>query len=373
LLAWARKRSGHSGSDLARRFPRLQDWEDGTISPTLKQLEKFATATRTPVGYFFLPEPPEITMPLPDFRTRRDEVVRQPSPDLLDTVFQAEQRQEWYRDYARTSDQGELDFVGSLAVSTQVTTAASLMRERLDFGIGQRGRTWSESFRRLADQAEELGILVMVSGVVGSNTHRPLDPDEFLGFALADDYAPVVFINGASTTAAQTFTLVHELVHVWLGQSALDDAAPGDVAARQIDTEHWCNQVAAELLVPLDLIRRQFRPAADLADELDRLARDFKVSTLVILRRLREVGFLGTQEFRDAYETELHRVRLLKAAAGTGGNVYSTQPVRTSKRFTRAIITSALESQTLYSDALQMLGFSKISTLHELASRFGIA
>ncbi|HEY1617402.1 MAG TPA: XRE family transcriptional regulator [Streptosporangiaceae bacterium] len=371
LLAWARSRSGLSGSDLARRFPRLEDWESGTGSPTLKQLEKFAAATRTPVGYFFLQEPPEIAMPLPDFRTRRDEAIRQPSPDLLDTIFQAEQRQEWYRDYARANEDGPLDIVGALSASGEVTAAATTMRERLDFGVGQRGPTWSESFRRLADQAESLGILVMVSGVVGSNTHRPLDPAEFLGFALADGYAPVVFINGASTTAAQVFTLAHELVHVWLGQSALDDAALSDLPAQHAGTEQWCNQVAAELLVPLEELRRQFRPAAELTAALDGLARIFKVSTLVVLRRLREAGYLEPQQFWDAYESELARVRSLAPRPG-GGNFYNTQPVRTSKRFARAIITSTLEGQTLYSDALQMLGFSKISTLNELATRFGI-
>jgi transcriptional regulator with XRE-family HTH domain len=93
LLAWARKRAGISHEDLSRRFPKLQEWESGEGAPTLKQLEDFASTTHTPVGYFFLPEPPDVDMPLPDFRTRRDEAVRQPSPNLLDTIFQTEQRQ----------------------------------------------------------------------------------------------------------------------------------------------------------------------------------------------------------------------------------------------------------------------------------------
>ncbi len=267
LLAWASDRSGLARDDLSRRFPKLTDWESGAVSPTLKQLEDFASATHTPVGYFFLPGPPDIQLPLPDFRTRRAETVRQPSPDLLDTLFLSEQRQEWYRDYARINNDDPVAFVGSLTMATGVAPAARVMREALGFGVGECAATWSESFRRLADQAEDLGILVMVSGVVGSNTHRQLDPGEFLGFALADEYAPAVFINGASAKAAQIFTLTHELVHIWLGQSALDDPDVGGLGAvRDNEVERWCDQVAAEILVPLDALAQQHRRTADLTE-----------------------------------------------------------------------------------------------------------
>lgn len=373
LLAWARDRSGISRDDLFRRFPKLPDWESGAASPTLRQLEGFASATHTPVGYFFLSGPPDIPLPLPDFRTRRAEAVRQPSPDLLDTIFLSEQRQEWYRDYARINRDGPVEFVGSISTATGIAAAATVMREALGFGVGERAATWSESFRRLADQAEDLGILVMVSGVVGSNTHRQLDPGEFLGFALVDEYAPAVFVNGASTKAAQIFTLAHELVHIWLGQSALDDPDVGGLGlVRENEIERWSDQVAAELLVPLDALTQQYRRTAELTGELDRLARTFKVSTLVILRRIHDAGNLDSEEYWGAYQTELARVRALTGEAGSGGNFYNTQPVRTSKRFARAIITSTLEGQTLYADALQLLGFKKISTFNELAQRLGV-
>src|SRR5882672_11509060 len=116
-----------------------------------------------------------------------------------------------------------------------------------------------------------------------NNNTRKLDPDEFRGFALADDLAPLVFINGADTKSAQMFTLAHELAHIWLGQSALSDPDPSIVPTQEI--ERWCNRVAAEFLVPLETLRAELQRNETLDAEVSRSARRFEVSTLVILRR----------------------------------------------------------------------------------------
>jgi Zn-dependent peptidase ImmA (M78 family) len=369
LLAWARERSGLEMAELVRRFPRFPEWEEGEAAPTLKQLERFARLTRTPVGYLFLEAPPDEPLPIPDYRTRVADAVTRPSPDLLDTIFQSLQRQEWYRDFARSTGQRQLAFVGSLSTATPPVEAAATIREALDFGVDARGPTWTETLRLLIDRAEEVGVLVMVNGVVGNNTHRKLDPDEFQGFALVDALAPVVFVNGADTKAAQIFTLAHELAHVWVGESALSNAAV--VTRPAANLERWCNAVAAEVLVPLAALQQTFDPNADRTHELDRLARRFKVSTLVVLRRIYEAGFIGANEYSATFEAELERLRALLDERGgaSGGNFYNTQPIRVSRRFARAVVDSTLEGQTLYRDAFQMLGFKRIATFRELAAR----
>lgn len=318
LLAWAQQRSGVATDALERKFPKLAEWAARERKPTLKQLEAFAQTTHTPIGLLFLPEPPVDRLPVPDFRIVGDRALRTPSPDLPDTVHACEQRQGWYRDHVRAEGQGQLTFVGSMATSTLVSAAAAEMRRALRFEPEDRGQfsSWPDAFRGLSERAEALGILVMVNGIVGSNTHRTLDPDEFRGFALVDVYAPVVFVNGADTKAAQNFTLVHELAHIWLGESGVSDAS-GREAPRS-DTERWCNEVAAEFLMPTAAIAGAVQPGEDLADTLQRLARTFRVSTLVVLRRLRDTAQITADAYFRAYDDELGHNRSAGARSSGG-------------------------------------------------------
>lgn len=373
LLAWARERAGLDRASLARRFKRLPEWERGTAAPTLNQLEQYASATRTAVGYLLLPEPPQEQVPIPDLRTLGNVAIDRPSPDLLDTIYLCQERQGWYRTYMQSNGESPLPFVGSFGAKSDVIQSANKIRHSLSFEIEDRGPTWTEALRRLASAAESTGVLVMASGVVGSNTHRKLDPDEFRGFALADDLAPVVFVNSADTKAAQIFTLAHEIAHVWLGESAVSDADA--YAPPQNVTERWCNRVAAEFLVPLASIKDEARPGQNAThDEFERLARVFKVSTLVIVRRLHDIGVFQGDEYRRVYDAERKRILgiLKDLRKNDGGNFYNTQPVRTSKRFAQAIIASTLEGQTLYRDTFRLLGFRKVEAFNELARRLGV-
>jgi Zn-dependent peptidase ImmA (M78 family) len=376
LLVWARTRAGFSADTLAKRFPRLRDWEAGRGGPTLKQLEKFATTTFAPIGYFFLPEPPVEQVPIPDFRTMSGAEMDRPSPDLLDTIYLCQQRQEWFREYARANGERPLSFVGSARPNQDVRELAARIRQTLGFDLEERARvdTWTDALRRFIEQADSLGILVMVSGVVGSNNRRKLDPNEFRGFVLSDDLAPLVFINGADTKAAQMFTLAHELAHVWLGETALSDASV--TAMPEDGIERWCNQVAAEILVPLDVLEETLRVSevswsdSSLAEASSRLARRFKVSTLVILRRLLDARALSRDQFWRAYESEVERLQALPR--GQGGNFYLSLGARASKTFARALVVSAFEGRTSFTEAFRLLGFRKMATFREVGRSLGV-
>ncbi|OQW50900.1 ImmA/IrrE family metallo-endopeptidase [Candidatus Raskinella chloraquaticus] len=374
LLRWARERAGvMAAGELTGRFPKLPEWEAGNIRPTLKQLEDFARAVHVPIGYLFLPAPPDEPLPIPDFRTHDGRGVRRASPNLIDMLYACQERQGWYREFSLASRMPEADFVASVTVDQRPEEVAAAMAQRLGFDLAARAacRTWEEALRLFIGQAEKLGILVMVSGIVLSNTHRALDPQEFRGFALADRRAPLIFINRQDSKSGQMFTLAHELAHLWLGASALSDATAATLNGHRRE-EVWCNAVAAELLVPLAAFRLAVQPGEAIDVAMQRLARQFKVSTLVILRRLLDAGVLTRDAFGQAWAMERERLRALAdARQSSGGNPYRNVIARVGKRFTRAIVESTLEGQTLYRDAFRMLGVAKTETFNTIGREVG--
>lgn len=371
LLIWARERAGVATAALVSRFPRLAEWETGVLQPTIKQLEDFAQAMHVPFGYLFLPVPPAEPLPVPDFRTHIDQAVTRPSANLLDTIYLCQVRQDWFREYARTYALEPVDFVQSGTISQDPVTVAEHMRQQLNVSVSDRQQnpTWIAALRQLIARAEDAGILVMVSSIVGNNSHRKLDVDEFRGFALVDHYAPLIFLNAADSKSAQMFTLAHELAHVWLGESGISDSDAGHLPADQSleqSVEQWCNAVAAEFLMPLHATQDVFQFDAPLLDEVQRLAKLFKVSSLVVLRRLFDAGFLRKSEFWHFYQDEIARLGAIETSSG-GGDFYRTLGSRTGKRFARAVLTSTLEGQTLFQDAFRMLGMRKSATFYEAA------
>jgi len=369
LLRWARERSGQTPDALLKAFPKLLDWESGELAPTLRQLEKYATRTRTPFGYFFLDRPPMDQLPIPSFRSVRDNRPEHPSPDLLDTIYDMLRRQDWMRDHRLTSGWESLDFVGAASIRDATEEVAESVRKTLRLGRSWASHvpSWQAALAHLRGRAEDAGVLVMVSGIVGNNTHRALDPQEFRGFVLTDKFAPLVFINGADAKAAQIFSLAHELAHLWFNLSAAFDLRglqPSEDASEQA-----CNAVAAELLVPRDELSHAWPDARDLVDPFEVLAGQFKVSKIVIARRLLDLGYITRSQFFDFYEAYINEDRA-KRAGRTGGDFFVNLDYKISRPFADAVIASAREGSLLYGEAYELVGVGG-ETFEKYASRLG--
>lgn len=381
VLEWAIRRSGKTIDDLIPKFPHLHRWIAGEAYPTLSKLEKLANATHTPIGNFFLSEPPEIDLGLTDFRTVGDVGITEPSPNLIDTLALCEQRQEWYRDYAIENGFEAVQLVGSLSEQMTVRQAGATLRTFVDFDLTARNdvRTLDDAWSALSSAVEDAGVLVMKNGVVGNNTHRKLDPDEFRGFALADDLAPLIFVNGVDSKAAVVFTLVHELVHIGLGISSISNLAPSESRLEQSattdKTERWCSQVAAEFLVPGEDLRQNFRTDAALDEEIHRLARLYKVSTFVLVHKLHDDGLIDWTSYRREYDalTDAWSALVPARRTSSGGNTYNNLGVRVGKTFARALLTDTRVGNTLYSDALRLLALRKGDSLNAFADHLGVA
>jgi Zn-dependent peptidase ImmA (M78 family) len=370
VLRWVRERAGLSKEDLADGLglglDKVEDWERrGAL--TFGQAERIAKRTHAPLGYLFLREPLRESLPIPDLRTVAGQRASEPSLELLDTLDEAERRQDWYRDYVHAENLVPLDFVESISLDTNHDMAAQSIRDRVGFQTEIRAlaSTWETALTLQIEQIEESGVLVMRSGIVGANTHRPLFVEEFRGFALADKYAPLIFLNGADGKAAQMFTLAHELVHIWLGESGISNLSKTYAVTQRV--ESFCNSVAAKVLAPDGEVQAIWPEARTKELPWEWIGRRFKLSSLVVLRRLADLRLIRRSEFDRAYDEQEQKFAHLEARTGGGGNYYTVQKYRVSPRFARAVIESTAEGKTSFRDALNLLGMKKTDTFRRFA------
>lgn len=370
LIRWAIDRSGLPKEGLESKFPKLNEWVSGERQPTFRQLETFARATMTPLGTLFLDTPPKEELPVPDFRTKNEAPLRRCSPNLLDTIHTMQRRQAWMREWLTEQGNETLDFVGAARADMNYKSLAQKIRQRLDLDAewAERLPNWEEALQTLRAAIERIGIIVFSNSVVGLNTHRPLDPEEFRGFVLCDPIAPVIFINDADTKSARIFTLAHELVHVWLGRDGVFNLE-GMMPSRDA-VERFCNQVAAEFLIPAYKLTARWDEANATEKRFHTLARWFKVSPLVAARRALDLKLITKPEFFQFYEQD--RADWLKQKEqdrkkASGGNFYATQNVRLGRQFSAAVVRAALEGRILYEQAFQLTGM-KGETFHNYAT-----
>jgi len=209
---------------------------------------------------------------------------------------------------------------------------------------------------------DEAGIFIVKNGIVGNNTSRKLDVDEFRGFVLIDKYAPFIFVNGCDFEGAQMFTIAHELAHIWTGQSAvfnLLNLLPFDDA-----NEEFCNKIAAEFLVPGKEFTAEWEEARRTKDRFKTLSPHFKVSQLVIARRALDLGFIDKTAFfafyknyRDEIEEKVKKKKEKKKGKNEQeGDFYNNQNVRVGKRFAAAVFQATQEGRLLYRDAFRLTG-----------------
>jgi len=372
LLTWAQQRGGHNTETMRRKFKSWDRWLQGGAQPTVKQAEELARFGHVPFGALLLPVPPSARLPIEDFRVGRGGAAEEPSQNLLDVIHQSQRRQDWYRDYA---DRYGLDRRGFLRGpgNADVDKAAGTLRSELAFEVVERrGLPDADAARKhLIQQFEFLGGLVVVSSMVGNDTHRILDTEEVRGFTLHDDVAPLVFINAADTKRGQVFSLAHEFAHVFRGDSGV--SAEHENLPANVEVEGWCNTVASEFLVPAADLRRRFDAEAEMTLELDRLAGVYLCSTLVVLIRLGRLRLIPESGFDARYAAEVDRlIELVKGARHSGGDFYRNQPFRVGETLSRAVINDALEGRTPIRDALRLLGFSSVAVMDRYAETLGL-
>ncbi len=369
LLRWARERAGVAQEHLAGKFRKLPEWEGGQSQPTPKQAEAFARAVHVPFGYLFLSEPPEERLPIADFRTVADEARVKASPDLIDTLYAMRRRQAWLREHLVENEAEPLTFAASARLIDDPDAVGREMRRTigLDDGWAAGVRTWQDAVNELRRMIEQLGVMAVINGVVGNNTHRRLSVGEFRGFALTDHYAPLIFVNGSDAKSAQMFTLAHELAHIWLGEEGLsgfESLLPGGG-----NVEDWCNRAAAEFLVPSCELRERWIQDERGQHRFEALGRSFKVSPVVAARRAMDLKLVERSAFFEFYEHYINRERR-GGTTKSRGNFYDNQNARVGQLFATHVMRAAMGGQIGFREAYELTDL-RGGTFQDYAGRLG--
>lgn len=349
LLIWAIERAGINIDEVSRTIPSFSSWLLGKKKPTVKQLEKFAQKVHLPFGYLFLENPPEEKLPIPFFRTinsQEDKI----NINIYDSVLMLQQRQSWLTDYLKENNYLQLNFVGKFSSNPNINHVVNDIRTTLKINEdwAKEFSTWEKAKDHLTQLIEDAGIITNFSSIVGNNTRRNIKVDDCRGFVLVDAYAPFMFINSADSKSAQMFTMAHELAHIWIGQSAGFDFRQLQPANNQ--TEVLCDKIAAEFLVPAKSIEDSWKTVKDISQ----LARYFKVSQIVIARRLLDLGKISRNDFITFYDNYINQDFARSENREGGGDFYKTQRKRLSVRFLSFVYQAVKENKLLIRDAYNL-------------------
>lgn len=369
-LRWARERAQLSEAALAKKLrveeQKLIAWELGQARVTFKQAQDFAKQTLIPFGYLFLNIQPVENLPIPDLRTIDNEHNPRPSAELIKMVHTIIERQEWYKDYLHQEQRLDRNpYLGRFTTQQPASAIVADMRNVLHIPTHPERGSWEDYYRDLIKRIEDVGILVMRQGDLGHYT-KPLNVKEFRGFALFDPLAPIIFINQADAPSARLFTLIHELAHIWIGQSGVSDAKPNTNRAEEV----LCNAIAAEFLVPADEFLTHWQELPDWQLNLPVLEARFHVSRWVLARRALTLQKITQQQYQSYIDSVQRDYRDRERTDG-GPTYYRTHKVQVSERFAKALVSETLSGRVLLRDAGKLLDMAP-SKIQRFATELGI-
>jgi Zn-dependent peptidase ImmA (M78 family) len=255
----------------------------------------------------------------------------------LEAIYDAQLKQAWYKDYLVANGAMPLGFVGSCTLDIPHKDTANDIRKALGIGprIAEVARKWEDAIRCATEVVEDNGIIVLRSGHIRGDTSRTLSVDEFRGFALVDDYAPLIFINGADAPAAQLFTIAHELAHIWVGKTGVSNLDKTYSTGGRV--EIYCNTVAAEVLLPIEELKSSWKGGIGDISDVNRISDKYKVSRIVVARRARDAGLM-------------------------------TEAYQNSRLFSIALVQETISGRISEGDAMRYLGIKKADTFKNYAN-----
>lgn len=374
VLQWARESARMSLETAAAKVSiapeKLSEWEDGTGQPTIKQAEILAKAYKRPFAIFFLPEVPRDFTPLQDFRKKTAKPLGTASVFIIREI---QQKQAWIRDVFENNNESVLPFVGRFSIHDNPAKVANNILDTLQ--INKNNYSVYGPINEWIDKAESRGIFISKTSFI--HTRLKLDSEEMQGFAIADSYAPFIFINSEDWNTSQFFTLVHELAHIWIAESGISNEIEPELKhiGKLHPVELFCNEVAANALMPIELIKSLDAAVFNSLNEVLNISKKLGVSSFAFLFRALKLQIITLDKYRrlktladSEYKAFLQRVDEKKAKQKKqegGPNPYLLRLNKNSRLFTQIVLDAfrgGFVEPTLASSLLntQVNKFSKL-------------
>ena len=329
---------------LQESIPDYDQFIVGNKLPTYSQLEKISKLIKIPVGLLSLEKPVDVNTQRLSFRTHRSQEIMNMSPELRDTIIEMQEKQAFLQNQIGES----LNFAnGQIARTTNYLIIAEYVRDKLSIPINHLPESKSAPIRYFRDKISSAGVFIFFNGKIRDNPHRPLNPNEFRGFSLNSPNAPIIFINQKDSQNAQLFTLIHELVHLFIdneGISSKDEQS--DYSHTEV--EALVNRVAAEILVPRLLFERENTL------NVEELANKYRVSRYVITRRLLDLGKINQNQYDDIINSI--EIDTSPRRRPTGGNYGNNLKFRVDKTFFRFVHNALMQDRVSYTEAFRLIG-----------------
>jgi len=377
VLKWARESAKMTVETAAAKalvtIDKLTEWESGSSQPTIRQAQTLAKAYKRPFALLFLSDIPSDFQPLQDFRRKGTKDLTTSSIFIIREI---QQKQAWISEVYSEDNEDKLPFFGRFSINDEPEIVAQDILKTLNI-VPSNYKT-ENPIKEWIDAAETIGIFVSRTSFIHSKLK--LDSDELQGFAIADPYAPFVFVNSDDWNTPQLFTLVRELAHIWIAETGISaDIEPEIEKNVQFHpVEIFCNDVAANALMPKEKVLNFNRSIYQNAQDVFKVSKSFGVSSFAFLVRALNLGQISLQQYKklkkeaeiDYQEAEKRAAIKLRRKEKPGGpNTYLLRLNKNSRLFTQVVL-DALRNGYVQPTQASFLLSTPASTFQKLEELF---
>lgn len=342
------------GKRKAKEFNEFSDGNSKNFEIETDKLIKFADILNIPFAYIFLNELPKAEKGLADFRAEKKEF----SNNLQVCIESSKKKQEWFRNYLNRN--GYDKFLNN----SDFDSEESIIKEIKKLSDFDKAKNMSKGTRfiYIKESLEEKNIIVQQSGISQNETKKTINLDECRGYAIYDEYAPLIFINSKDTSEnGKIFTLLHELSHILLKHSGISSYD------FNIEEEYKCNNIAGEILMPLNEFKEQWNKKISIKENVEKISSHFKniASPLAIITKAMINNYIKYEEYDKLKNIYLNKIP--KDRKSSGGNYYTNVIASNSKNFTISVIADTLNGYETYKSAIDLLDIKSVKSFNGLA------